>query len=348
MRRKQLVFQEASDDLKEKIRKHIIAPGAMLPSESELCRHYSISRVSIRKALEHLDREGLIFRQAGVGTFARKQDGKQPAPRILNIGISHLGTDLYMDGIVKGAQTACQESNSQLILVDPIDFVKGKWKNLDGFIMLPVDTITPKLDMSEMDRISANSSPVAIINRFNDSPNISYFSVDYTLEAERAVHFLHRLGAKSVGLIDVPTKSSYASRTRTQGYRLAMNKAGQKKMELSITKSISAVDDIKQFIEDKQPDSLFVTMGNVLDYVLMACRLCGKEPGRNINIFCFDRIDMKHDKTAAEEVISLDMPLETIGYNAAKHLIARKNNQHTEKIAKELFGVRFVINSSTI
>ncbi len=347
MQRKQLVFQEASDDLKEKIRRHVIAPGAMLPSESELCRHYSISRVSIRKALELLDREGLIFRQAGVGTFAREQKIKQVEPRTLNIGISNTKPNLYTEGILTGAQKACAESNSQLILINPIDFINGKWKDLDAFIMIPTENTTQQLDISELDRISAENVPVAVINRFCDSPNISYFSVDYTLEAERAVKFLYRLGAKSVGMIDAPSVSTYASTTRTKGYRSAIKQAGHQKLELSIAENISAVGSIKQFIEQNQPDSLFVTMGTTLDYVLMACNLCEKKPGRDISIFCFDRIDKKLDETAAE-VIYLDMPLETIGRDTVNHLIARKNNPYGEKIAKKLFGVRFMINSSTV
>ena len=44
-----------------------------LPSESELCDMFAVNRGTIRHALDMLEREGLIYREKGRGTFVRRR-----------------------------------------------------------------------------------------------------------------------------------------------------------------------------------------------------------------------------------------------------------------------------------
>jgi len=62
--------------LREQILDHRFDPNVPMPSEHELARAYSVSRVTLRKTLEHLEREGLVLRQRGRGTFARPPAAK--------------------------------------------------------------------------------------------------------------------------------------------------------------------------------------------------------------------------------------------------------------------------------
>lgn len=58
--------------LKHVLRDHItfqLTPGARIPSEAELCRHYGLARMTVRQAITALVKEGLVGRQQGRGTF---------------------------------------------------------------------------------------------------------------------------------------------------------------------------------------------------------------------------------------------------------------------------------------
>lgn len=51
------------------------SPGDRLPSESELCAHFSASRTSVRDALSRLESAGIISRQQGKGAFVERAQG---------------------------------------------------------------------------------------------------------------------------------------------------------------------------------------------------------------------------------------------------------------------------------
>jgi GntR family transcriptional regulator len=50
-----------------------IPPESALPSEPQLCARHGISRTTVRRALDRLEREGRIVRRRGSGTYARSR-----------------------------------------------------------------------------------------------------------------------------------------------------------------------------------------------------------------------------------------------------------------------------------
>ncbi len=47
------------------------SPGDRLPSETALCAEFGVSRITVRRAVDELIREGLVSREQGRGTFVR-------------------------------------------------------------------------------------------------------------------------------------------------------------------------------------------------------------------------------------------------------------------------------------
>lgn len=58
-----------SESLLGSIRAGELAPGAQLPTESELCAVYSVSRTVVREAIARLRSEGLVIPRQGKGVF---------------------------------------------------------------------------------------------------------------------------------------------------------------------------------------------------------------------------------------------------------------------------------------
>jgi GntR family transcriptional regulator len=55
-----------------------LSSGARFPSEPELGNLHGVSRVTVRRALDQLEQEGLIRRQPGAGTFVSKRAETRP------------------------------------------------------------------------------------------------------------------------------------------------------------------------------------------------------------------------------------------------------------------------------
>ena len=63
------LYATISSDLKAKIMAGTLKPGDMLPSENELAQLYSTSRMTVRKGLQSLEQEELVYPWQGKGYF---------------------------------------------------------------------------------------------------------------------------------------------------------------------------------------------------------------------------------------------------------------------------------------
>ena len=76
------IYHQLKEILLKKIRTGEWEPGALIPSERELCETYGISRMTARQAITDLVNEGVCFREQGRGTFVspRKITAATSAP----------------------------------------------------------------------------------------------------------------------------------------------------------------------------------------------------------------------------------------------------------------------------
>ncbi|MGW4469723.1 GntR family transcriptional regulator [Nonomuraea sp. NPDC004354] len=65
-------YQAIAADLRDQITTGALAPGAAVPSESELRQRYDASRNTVRQAFAVLEREGLVIAEHGRGRFVRR------------------------------------------------------------------------------------------------------------------------------------------------------------------------------------------------------------------------------------------------------------------------------------
>ena len=67
------LFEQVKTDISEKIRSGAYAAGHKIPTELELVEQYNVSRITIRRAIEDLCKDGVLVKHQGKGTFVQEK-----------------------------------------------------------------------------------------------------------------------------------------------------------------------------------------------------------------------------------------------------------------------------------
>ncbi|WP_421855823.1 GntR family transcriptional regulator [Marinomonas sp.] len=68
------LYQQVRDELLDNISSGVWVPDVPIPTESELTKNYKVAIGTIRKAVDTLVNDGLLYRSQGRGTFVRRPD----------------------------------------------------------------------------------------------------------------------------------------------------------------------------------------------------------------------------------------------------------------------------------
>jgi GntR family transcriptional regulator len=83
------LYQQIVDGLKREVSEGRLAPGAALPSFRGMAEGLLVSVITVKRAYEELEREGIIYRRQGLGTFVadaghqKSRDAKRERARLL-------------------------------------------------------------------------------------------------------------------------------------------------------------------------------------------------------------------------------------------------------------------------
>jgi len=71
------LYQQIVDGLKREISEGRLQPGAALPSFRGLAEDLLVSVITVKRAYDELEREGIIYRRQGLGTFVSDAAGER-------------------------------------------------------------------------------------------------------------------------------------------------------------------------------------------------------------------------------------------------------------------------------
>ena len=112
--------QQITEWLRSQIEAGTLAPHEQLPSEHELSATFGVSRVTVRRALQTLEGDGLIYRRQGLGSFVA-----EPAVRQGLVRLTDFAQDMDRAGLTASSRILHYEREpaptpiAEALLIDP-------------------------------------------------------------------------------------------------------------------------------------------------------------------------------------------------------------------------------------
>jgi DNA-binding LacI/PurR family transcriptional regulator len=385
MARKKTMYEHIVEDIKEEISSGLVKKDDRLASELELSTKYGVSRITARRALEELEKEDLIYRRQGSGSYATGvyprgtgifEGGVTFVTLIIpfgsNLGRSYdllrgAGDYFSSQGILLTVQnTAGDASKEREILVS-----LGK-SQAKGFLFYPCAN-RDNLDIQY--QIANYPIPLIMLDQYLDASGIPAVVSDNAGGARDAIAHLTKLGHRKIGFIsDLGLNDASSVRDRYQGYCAGLRDAGieydlrnivlgknqgssigQNKLPYeALTEKNSLEESSRQFFLDmilplvdrSDPVSAVLVLNDYLAINIMrSLSTRGIKVPADLSIVGFDNIEL------AEHI---DPPITTIeqdfygmGAEAARLLVARMNGKREVPVATTFLPTKLIIRAST-
>lgn len=69
-----LKYEAIVQELRKDIQEGVYQPGQQLALEKEMCEQYNVSRITIKRAVDELVKQGLVVKRRGSGTFVKTME----------------------------------------------------------------------------------------------------------------------------------------------------------------------------------------------------------------------------------------------------------------------------------
>lgn len=208
-------YIQFADAVRAKVRSGELQPGDRLPSLSEVREQWGIGRSVWERAHELLEKDGLVERQHGRGTFVARP--RKASTGCIGFFRYHAGQSTaypYWSHLIDGMQAAAAASATEIMLINPsVDAFR--WERVDGVIVLGRHHALLRQVMP------AVMPCVSVINQI---PNVTSVSADEYSGMYNAVKHLLGLGHRKVAYLK--QSDDREGSLRLQGYLAALSEFG--------------------------------------------------------------------------------------------------------------------------
>lgn len=316
-----------------------LSPGSQVPSEHEIAEQFSLSRQTVRQAFSELERQGLLERVQGKGTFVRHAAVREEAaqPRTIGIVTTYI-SDYIFPHIVRGAEAELRSRGYRLLLAST-DNDKEKEMEclrlmlsepLSGLIIEPTKSAEGNPNLPFYLSMQSKNLPFLMINERYRELEVPCLKVNDELGGLTAARYLIEQGHRRI--VGFFKTDDLQGINRLKGFMHAHREAGillapehvvtyttSQKSELPVKK-------LRELLTSRdRPTALFAYNDALAVPLMNTARELGVSVPDELSIVGFD--DSALALAAGVPLTTLTHPKEEMGREAARRLIAMIENE---------------------
>jgi GntR family transcriptional regulator len=251
------LYFQIEQDLASSIASGALAPGSQLPTEEELVRKYGVSRTTVRKAVQELERLGLIEIRRGRGTFVRAEKLAQEFTELTGFVEDMVALGLQPSAKVLGTDPMEADETVARQLRVPIgtEVMQIRRVRIGDGLALSLDETYLPMDLGR--KVVENDLEVypifSLLERKYDTPLVE---ADYRIEAVAADPFVaEALGVEERAPILLIERVSYSLDQRPVDYEKLFYRGDKLKLTTRLRRRPSSIplDALPKITPKKSP-----------------------------------------------------------------------------------------------
>jgi GntR family transcriptional regulator, arabinose operon transcriptional repressor len=315
--------------------------GDRLPSELELCKRFQSSRITVAKAINSLQHEGLVVRRAGSGSYV--QLTAPVASHQFGLLIPELGSTEIFEPICQGIMQSPQAKSHSLIwghtshkssskeeaaLSLCRQFIEQK---VSGVFFAPLEFVDEKDSINHqlVAELRQAGIPIVLLDRcyypYPMRSNLDRVGIDNHRASFVVTQHLWNQGARRIVFV-ARRRSASTMVERLSGYQFALGECGSEFPPRALFGDIEDSEFVRELVEEVEPDG--VVCGNDLTaaHLMRALIGLGVRVPDQIRLVSFD--DVSYAKFLPVPLTTIHQNCPQIGELAMELMLDRIQHPH--------------------
>lgn len=226
-------YRAVIDWIRNEIKAGNLKKGDRLPSEKDLCDQFGLSRQTVRHATGELEKEGILNRVRGSGTYVGGNEPVLRQAKYRNVAVVSTYVDSYIfPPTIRGIESVLARAGYSVQLSFTDDLVSRERTalqnlldkdNIDGLIIEPSKSALPNPNLDLYRQLSDRKVPILFFNAEYRDLHLPCIRIDDVQAGRSATEVLIRAGHRK--LFAILHLEDEQGRLRYQGFTEAVSAA---------------------------------------------------------------------------------------------------------------------------